>query len=91
MPLSGHLSVIDAREMIIDVVRQHKQDEVFLRQLLSTDTRMARLCSRRNFAPEDTPPGLDSTIELIDTKLLISPTPFREECLRQHERVIGCC
>lgn len=91
MPLSGHLSVIDAREMIIDVVRQHKQDKVFLSQLLSADTRMARLCSRRNFAPEDTPPGLDSTVELIDTKLLISPTPFREECLRQHERVIGCC
>jgi hypothetical protein len=69
----------DARKMIIGVVRQQKQGKEFPMQLLSADTRMARLCSRRKFAPEDTPPGLDSTIELIDTKLLISPTPFREE------------
>jgi hypothetical protein len=32
----------DARKMIIGVVRQHKQDEVFLRQLLFADTRMDR-------------------------------------------------
>jgi hypothetical protein len=35
MPLSGHLSVIDAREMIIDVARQQKQGKEFPTQLLS--------------------------------------------------------
>jgi hypothetical protein len=35
MPLSGHLSVINARKIIIDVARQQKQGKEFPAQLLS--------------------------------------------------------
>jgi hypothetical protein len=80
MPLSGHLPVIDAWKMIIDVARQQRQGEVIPRRILSEGApawpgfaigSTLRLKILRLW--------LDSTIELIDTKLLISPTPFREE------------
>jgi hypothetical protein len=69
MPLSGHLPVIDAGKMIIDVARQRKQGEVIPRQLLSAGAH-AWPC----FAMGSTLRlkilrlWLDSTIELIDTK-----------------------